>query len=83
MRLIIALTLATISWSAIAQGGAPILVSQACEVPKDCKGSLPRHCVVCPDGKGSKCAHWACVEQKCKIATCEDAAPAAGQPAGQ
>ena len=75
MRIIIVVAVATLSLSAFAEGGALALIPQSCQTPKDCKGNLPRHCMACPDGKGTKCSHWACIEQQCKIVTCEDVAP--------
>jgi hypothetical protein len=40
-----------------------------CSTAADCKGLLPRFCVTCADGTFG-CAHWACVQGACQIATC-------------
>jgi len=42
---------------------------QACMKASDCKGVLPKICMVCSDGI-SRCAHWTCASAKCAIETC-------------
>jgi hypothetical protein len=42
----------------------------ACVSALDCKGALPTFCLLCPDGSAG-CAHWACVNNACEIATCQ------------
>jgi hypothetical protein len=41
-----------------------------CKKAADCKGPLPQYCLVCSDGTAA-CAHWACVNHQCEIATCQ------------
>lgn len=47
--------------------------AQSCEVARDCKGALPRVCKPCPPGQAGACAHWACIQHRCEIRTCDRA----------
>jgi hypothetical protein len=40
-----------------------------CQEASDCQGGVPHYCPRCSNGSDG-CAHWACVNSECTIATC-------------
>jgi hypothetical protein len=48
----------------------PAQADNACDKVDDCTGGLPKFCKVCSDGS-TACAHWACLEGTCSIASCD------------